>query len=132
MGMELEPLDSSPTWTPGLSTSLCLPRGTPLPQGIHLESTGLSSLTKLKKQIRLGTGLGPFPTGVIGDGGVDRCPCTFDFRTSWVGVLTACDGGGGFDSQQLGEVAHLVDFLSSYLSSMTLWFCDPWQVIEPP
>lgn len=87
---------------------------------------------KTEKADQIGNGVRSFSNWSDWWCGVDRCPSTFDFRTSWVGVLTACDGGGGFDSQQLGEVARLVDFLSSYLSNMTLWFCDPWQVIEPP
>lgn len=92
-------------------------------QGIHLESKRFVPLQSLGtdnlKEITLGTVSGLPTTGVTGDGGVDRCPYTFDFRNSWVGVLMACGGGGGFASQQLGEVACFVDFWSSYLNSMT-------------
>lgn len=94
---------SSPPWTSGLSTSLSLQRGRfPCPR-VSLRAQGPVPLQNLetdnlRKQIRLGMGLGPFTIGLIGDGGLDICLYAFDLRTSWVGVLTVSDRGEGFGS----------------------------------
>lgn len=102
MGMELEPLIHRP---PGPQASLpaSLQRGRfPCPR-VSLRAQGPVPLQNLetdnlRKQIRLGMGLGPFTIGLIGDGGLDICLYAFDLNTSWVGVLTVSDRGEGFGS----------------------------------